>query len=82
METSMKEQRYHDIPQTGYDLFSHFEKFELARILHFENAYDDALSKLTSCEDSKLLKIMPIEYLTDPRYERKKKLCGLKAPHR
>lgn len=46
------------------DLFSFFEKFKLAQVLHVENAH--ALSNLASSNDLKLLMVVPIEHLLKP----------------
>ncbi|XP_022897539.1 uncharacterized protein LOC111411217 [Olea europaea var. sylvestris] len=48
------------------DLIPHFERFELIQVPRLKKTYADALSKLASSKDSKLLKIVPIERLSKP----------------
>ncbi|XP_022852500.1 uncharacterized protein LOC111374102 [Olea europaea var. sylvestris] len=51
------------------NLLPSFEKFEIMQIPSLENAHADALSKLASNKDSKLLTILPIEHLLTPSTE-------------
>lgn len=48
------------------DLFSFFEKFELAQIPHIKNNHVDALSKLSSNRDSEFLVAVLIKHLAKP----------------
>ncbi|XP_022852274.1 uncharacterized protein LOC111373911 [Olea europaea var. sylvestris] len=48
------------------DIIPHFEKFKLTQVPRLENAHADALSKLASSVNSKLLNIVPIEHLSKP----------------
>ncbi|XP_022871364.1 uncharacterized protein LOC111390538 [Olea europaea var. sylvestris] len=48
------------------NLVPHFERFELIQVPRLENTHADALSKLASRKDSELLKIVPIEHLSNP----------------
>lgn len=43
-----------------------FERFELAQILHSENAHADILSKLASSKDFEPLMMVPIKHLPKP----------------
>ncbi|KAL2454264.1 Uncharacterized protein Adt_48237 [Abeliophyllum distichum] len=51
------------------DLIPCFDKFELIQVPRVDNANADALSKLVSSKDTKLLKIIPIEHLVRPFIE-------------
>lgn len=48
------------------DLVSQFERLELIQVPRIENTHADALSKLVSSKDSKLLKVVSIEHLAKP----------------
>ncbi|CAI9762904.1 unnamed protein product [Fraxinus pennsylvanica] len=56
-----------------------FEKFELIQVPRQENSHADALSKLASSRDSKMLKMVPIEYLTKPSIKKCEELMWAKA---
>ncbi|XP_022891607.1 uncharacterized protein LOC111406405 [Olea europaea var. sylvestris] len=51
------------------NLLPSFEKFEVMQILRLENTRTDALSKLASSRDSKLLAVVPIEHILMPSTE-------------
>ncbi|XP_022859441.1 uncharacterized protein LOC111380181 [Olea europaea var. sylvestris] len=51
------------------NLLLFFEKVEIIQISRLKNAHADALSKLASSKDSKLLVIVPIEHLLTPSIE-------------
>ncbi|XP_022850205.1 uncharacterized protein LOC111372209 [Olea europaea var. sylvestris] len=62
------------------NLLPSFEKFKIIQIPHIENALVDALSKLASSKDSKLLPIVPIEYLLTPSTEAPKVMSIERTP--
>ncbi|XP_022891636.1 uncharacterized protein LOC111406442 [Olea europaea var. sylvestris] len=60
-----------DTSMTAYlklvmNLILHYERFKLVQVPCLENTHANALSKLASSRDSKLLKIVPIERLLKP----------------
>lgn len=56
------------------DSLPNFKRFELIQVPRQGNSHVDALSKLASSKDSKLLKIVPIEHLAEPSIKKSEEL--------
>lgn len=56
------------------ELLPQFEIFELNRVPRMENVHVNALSKLASCKDSELLKVIPIEHFPRPSISKEDKV--------
>ncbi|XP_022843135.1 uncharacterized protein LOC111366655 [Olea europaea var. sylvestris] len=61
------------------DLIPHFERFKLIKVPYLENTHVDALSKLASSKNSKLLKIVSIERLSKPSISGGEKLLWIES---
>lgn len=66
MATSQQDKNMVSYSKLVMELLPSFEKFELVQIPRVENVHADALSKLASNKDSKLLTVVPIEHLLKP----------------
>lgn len=47
------------------ELLQSFEQYSIQQILHSQNSHADALARLESPKDAKLLKVIPIEFLVE-----------------